>query len=391
MDPEPPPANQHNLFAQGLKKRIQSVLPTQRWRLWAGSGLALLIVVTGASLVMRKRSIEAYVTADVITIESPIDGIVAEERINAGDLFQPNQTIIRIKAARDDETELREHELRLFNINTELKALEEELKIFAEVHLNRLRVRIDQAERNLKEVNAQLKHYRTQTNRYEQLNALGAISQDKLSEARAKQEGYQQRSRNEQQIVDKLKLELDQVLLDPSASRSSLNQSSRQMEIMDIEFLRNLSLRQSLTQKKERLEEDWEEASAKANFTYAPNFPGMVLTSRFSVGDEVMDGNTLLTIVNCADLKVEALFESSKIRTLQVGQTVIVEWPRNNERTTGTIVSFRGEQGINGLETSGVAKFRPAHVDRTRAIIAIPTKEAQQQQCRLGERVRVEL
>ena len=340
---------------------------------------------------MRKRSIEAYVTADVITIESPIDGIVAEERINAGDLFQPNQTIIRIKAARDDETELREHELRLFNINTELKALEEELKIFAEVHLNRLRVRIDQAERNLKEVNAQLKHYRTQTNRYEQLNALGAISQDKLSEARAKQEGYQQRSRNEQQIVDKLKLELDQVLLDPSASRSSLNQSSRQMEIMDIEFLRNLSLRQSLTQKKERLEEDWEEASAKANFTYAPNFPGMVLTSRFSVGDEVMDGNTLLTIVNCADLKVEALFESSKIRTLQVGQTVIVEWPRNNERTTGTIVSFRGEQGINGLETSGVAKFRPAHVDRTRAIIAIPTKEAQQQQCRLGERVRVEL
>ena len=154
MDPEPPPANQHNLFAQGLKKRIQSVLPTQRWRLWAGSGLALLIVVTGASLVMRKRSIEAYVTADVITIESPIDGIVAEERINAGDLFQPNQTIIRIKAARDDETELREHELRLFNINTELKALEKELKIFAEVHLNRLRVRIDQAERNLKEVNA---------------------------------------------------------------------------------------------------------------------------------------------------------------------------------------------------------------------------------------------
>ena len=160
---------------------------------------------------------------------------------------------------------------------------------------------------------------------------------------------------------------------------------------MDIEFLRNLSLRQTLTHKKERLEEDWEEASAKANFTYAPNFPGMVLTSRFSVGDEVMDGNTLLTIVNCADLKVEALFESSKIRTLQVGQTVIVEWPRNNERTTGTIVSFRGEQGINGLETSGVAKFRPAHVDRTRAIIAIPTKEAQQQQCRLGERVRVEL
>ena len=59
-------------------------------------------------------------------------------------------------------------------------------------------------------------------------------------------------------------------------------------------------------------------------------------------------------------------------------------------------VSRRGSRasatkgGVNGLETSGVAKFRPANVDRTRVLIAIPQKEQSKLDCRLGERVRVE-
>jgi hypothetical protein len=57
----------------------------------------------------------------------------------------------------------------------------------------------------------------------------------------------------------------------------------------------------------------------------------------------------------------------------------------------GRIVSLRGEQGVNGLDTSGVARFKPSGNDRTRVMIGLQPKDLQGHQCRLGERVRVDL
>jgi hypothetical protein len=54
-------------------------------------------------------------------------------------------------------------------------------------------------------------------------------------------------------------------------------------------------------------------------------------------------------------------------------------------------VSLRGEQSLNGLDSIGAAKFRPAHADRSRVLIELNTNDLKAQQCRLGERVRVDL
>jgi multidrug resistance efflux pump len=95
--------------------------------------------------------------------------------------------------------------------------------------------------------------------------------------------------------------------------------------------------------------------------------------------------------VNCDKLRVEALFEASRLRDLSIGQTVKIEWPNSRRNSEGRIVSLRGEQGVNGLDTSGVARFKPSGNDRTRVMIGLQPKDLQGHQCRLGERVRVDL
>ena len=54
-------------------------------------------------------------------------------------------------------------------------------------------------------------------------------------------------------------------------------------------------------------------------------------------------------------------------------------------------MSLRGEQSLSGLESTGAAKFRPAHADRSRVLIELNLNDLKAQECRLGERVRVDL
>ena len=370
--------------------RIQSATPNQRWRRWAGGSLFALVLLSASSIATRKKAIEAYITADVITITSPIDGIVTAENIDAGELFQPKTTLIAVEVTRDDATEIKDRQIRLNQVNAELSALEDELITFSGVHVRRLEAQTFIAERALEDLNAQLNLYITKANNYEKLTKVGAISQGQLNEVKAMRESYRQRSAQQQQTLNHLRLELAEIQKDPTDKATLLKHSSRQMEMMDIELLRNLSRRKNLLIRQQELDQDLKYSKANADFNYKPTFPGMVLTSRFSIGDEVNDGSALLTVVNCHDLKVEALFESSKIRDWSVGHQLRIHRPGKSKKMTATVVSFRGEQGLNGLQTSGVAKFRPAHVDRTRVLIAIPNHEQPNLECRLGERVAVE-
>lgn len=163
------------------------------------------------------------------------------------------------------------------------------------------------------------------------------------------------------------------------------------MEMMEIELMRLMSRRKELEVQQAELSRDVKHARERARFRYTPQFPGLMLTERASVGDEVNDGTILLTAVNCDKLRVEALFETSRLQDLNIGQNVRIEWPNSRRSSEGRIVSLRGEQGVNGLDTSGVARFKPSGNDRTRVMISLQAKDLQGHQCRLGERVRVDL
>jgi multidrug resistance efflux pump len=88
------------------------------------------------------------------------------------------------------------------------------------------------------------------------------------------------------------------------------------MEMMEIELLRLISRRKELEVQNAQLTQEVKHAHERAHFSYTPQFPGLMLTGRASVGDEVNDGTILLTAVNCDKLRVEALFEASRLRDL---------------------------------------------------------------------------
>lgn len=366
-------------------------LPEQQWRRWAGLSLLGLIIVTSGSVLLRRRSIEAYVTGDVVTITSPIEGLVTSQPVTAGQLFQAGQTLIEIQARRGDAEKLEQSELKLKQTVSELQTTIQELKRYQQINQARLQAEMETAERTLRDLQSQQNRYSSQANRYRDLVNSGAMDNDSLAGAEAMAASLAQRVGNQRQQLKNLKLELASAQGNDGGQTMRSISSARRMEIMEVELLRLMSRRKELEVKQAQLSQELQQARQRARFAYTPQFPGLILTGRVSVGDEVNDGTTLLTAVNCDKLRVEALFEANKLKDLRIGQLVTIDWPNSRRRSEGRIVSLRGEQGVSGLDSSGVARFKPSNNDRTRVMISLQPKDQQSQQCRLGERVRVDL
>lgn len=375
-----------------LQARIESQLklPQQQWRRWAGLSLVGLVAITASSVLLRKRSIEAYVTGDVVTITSPIEGLVTAQAVTAGQLFKAGQSLITIEARRSDAEKLESSELKLKQTQSELQTTIQELNRYQQINQARLKAEVEAAERTLRDLESQQRRYASQAKRYRDLVNSGAMDNDTMVGAEAMATSLSQRVGNQRQHLDNLRLELT-TAQGAADGRSMPISSARRMEMMEIELMRLMSRRKELEVQQAELSRDVKHARERARFRYTPQFPGLMLTERASVGDEVNDGTILLTAVNCDKLRVEALFETSRLQDLNIGQNVRIEWPNSRRSSEGRIVSLRGEQGVNGLDTSGVARFKPSGNDRTRVMISLQAKDLQGHQCRLGERVRVDL
>lgn len=389
--PDSVTASNQSLLAS-LQARLESQikLPQQQWRRWAGFSLVGLVAITSSSVLLRKRSIEAYVTGDVVTITSPIEGLVTAQQVTAGQLFKAGQTLITIEARRSDAEKLESSELKLKQTQSELQTTIQELNRYQQINQARLKAEVETAERTLRDLESQQQRYASQAKRYRDLVISGAMDNDTMVGAEAMATSLAQRVGNQRQQLNNLRLELA-IAQGGGGGLSKTLSSARRMEMMEIELLRLISRRKELEVQKAQLTQEVKHAHERARFRYTPQFPGLMLTGRASVGDEVNDGTILLTAVNCDKLRVEALFEASRLRDLSIGQTVKIEWPNSRRNSEGRIVSLRGEQGVNGLDTSGVARFKPSGNDRTRVMIGLQPKDLQGHQCRLGERVRVDL
>lgn len=376
---------------KGWIEDVSAKLPEKQWRRLAGGGLAGLIVITGGSVLLRKRSIEAYTTADVVSVYSPIQGVVKQQNLTAGEQFSAGEMLLDIQASRNDASKLASTTLKLRQTEAELNAVTQELQRYKQINVARLESEVDRAERTLQDLEAQQRRYASQANRYRDLVKTGAMDEDTLIGSETMATSLAQRVGNQRQDLENLRLELQSARAGINTLMETPWRSARRMEIMEVELNRLTSRRKELLDQRDQLQQEVAAAQKRSTFVYRPQFPGMILTSRTSVGDEVNDGNLLLTAVNCNKLRVEALFEASKLKDLRLGQDVRIEWPLSGRSSTGQIVSLRGEQSLSGLESIGAAKFRPAHADRSRVLIELNPNDLKAQQCRLGERVRVDL
>jgi multidrug resistance efflux pump len=310
----------------GVENQIK--LPQQQWRRWAGFSLVGLVAITSSSVLLRKRSIEAYVTGDVITMTSPIEGMVTAQPVTAGQLFKAGQTLITIEARRSDAEKLENSELKLKQTQSELQTTIQELNRYQQINQARLKAEVETAERTLRDLESQQQRYASQAKRYRDLVISGAMDSDTMVGAEAMATSLAQRVGNQRQQLNNLRLEL---AITQGVGGGVLRplSSARRMEMMEIELLRLISRRKELEVQNAQLTQEVKHAHERAHFSYTPQFPGLMLTGRASVGDEVNDGTILLTAVNCDKLRVEALFEASRLRDLSIGQTVKIEWPNS--------------------------------------------------------------
>ena len=166
-----------------LKSWIEGVsakLPEKQWRRLAGGGLAGLIVITGGSVLLRKRSIEAYTTADVVSVYSPIQGVVKQQNLTAGEQFSAGEMLLDIEASRNDASKLASTTLKLRQTEAELNAVTQELQRYKQINVARLESEVDRAERTLQDLEAQQRRYASQANRYRDLVKTGAMDEDTL-------------------------------------------------------------------------------------------------------------------------------------------------------------------------------------------------------------------
>ena len=361
------------------------------WRQVAGAGLLALCLATLAGINLRRKAAEAYITGDVIIVKSPIQGKVVEEILSTGELFKPGTTLVSVSASRQDEAKQQATKLELDQTHKDIQSTEAELNKLVLANQARLINDLKTAERELLDLQGQEQRYTKQAERYRELVSAGAVDPDTLAGVEATANSYRQKASNQRRIVSDLEQETKDAVSRIASGNRQLPQSTRRLEILEIEIVRINNQLNMLRTKERKLSELVKANKTRSEFLYKPSFNGLMLSNRVANGSEVAIGESLLTVVNCDKLRVEAVFNSNKIKGLHVGDAVQVRLDHQNRDLRGTVISIRGVRGIRALENTDAAQFKATNDDRMRVQIAIPAAQHIGTDCRLGDRVDVEL
>ncbi len=362
-----------------------------RWRQVAGAGLLGLCIATLAVINIRKRASEAYITGDVITVKSPMQGRVNDQMHSTGELFKSGTALVSVIASRQDEARQQTAQLELEQTRKEIRSTETELDNLVSANQARLLNDLRSAERELLDLEGQEQRYARQAVRYRELVAVGAVDPDTLAGVEANANSFQQRASNQRRIVADLKQELRDAQNKRKAGNRQLPQSTRRLEMLELEIARINNQLNVLKAKEKKLLELVNANQQRSEFVYKPGFDGLVLSNRIASGSEVNPGEALMTVVNCDKLRVEAVFNSNKVKDVRVGDPVKLKLSGHTESLSGRIISLRGVRGIRALENSDAAQFKATNDDRIRVQIALPSAHQASRDCRLGDRVDVEL
>jgi multidrug resistance efflux pump len=311
--------------------------------------------------------------------------------LSTGELFGAGTLLVRVEASRQDQAREESAKLELIQTEKEIRSTQIELKNLVIANQARVSNDLRTAERELLDLEGQESRFTKQVERYRQLVAVGAVDPDTLAGAEAAANSYRQRATNQRRVVADLRQEDKDARSKINAGSQELPKSARRLEILEIEINRINNQLKNLQAKQKKQAELANSNKIRSEFTYQPSFRGLVLSSRVANGSEINAGEALLTVVNCNKLKVEAVFSANKVKDLRIGEKVKVKAGDQATPLTGQVISIRGVRGIRALENNDAAQFKATNDDRMRVQVAIPSDDRASKECRIGERVDVEL
>jgi multidrug resistance efflux pump len=351
--------------------------PTRATPWWRVSKLGLALAFLAAATyffheqVWTSSSLEGTVTSPLITIRSPIDGVVTANATTIGAHVNPRDALFVVEAHLLD-TRLRaelaaklaasqQQTLVLDRKIAELSALRTQLQARSHIHREATLARIEQV---IGETTAQLNSAKAVSERTQNelsraniLLAKGHVSQATLDDAVLAE-------RQSRFDVERLTASLKRLNVERTAAKngvllgegySDAPYSQQRIDELSVRVLEAQAERDSVKTTQQELasrlgEEQQREDTMRTYAVHAP-INGMVWNLHIA-SDAVVARNTpLADVVDCQSGFVEAIVPESRYDDVQMGEPVQVKLLGNRRTITGTIHAVRGPSAVVNRES----------------------------------------
>jgi multidrug resistance efflux pump len=380
-------------------------------KLTAASAFTIAALYFVSQQVFTASSLEGTVTSPLITIRSPIDGVVSVNALKPGSQVGEQDSLFMIENRLVDDRPRAELEAKLASSKqefavldmkrVELTALREEIQKRNAAHktatVARLEYVILETASQLSAARAQAERSHSESQRINALAASGVAAQTRLEDVVLAAQKAQFEIERLTAGLKRLNVELaaakDGVLLGEGYSDSPYSQ--QRIDELSVRLIELAAERASLEAKQHELAarlgvEQTREDNLRR---YAINSPidGIVWNLRVTSGAVVTRDMPLAEVVDCNSAYVEAVVPDTHYDDLRIGEHVDVKLRGNDQMLTGTIRSVRGQSAIvdrNAL----AASLNPRHNDSLTVTVEIDRRDLQQVSngvCAIGRSAKV--
>jgi multidrug resistance efflux pump len=352
------------------KDSIRKPKSSTNWGRFSKLGFALAFLAAAAYFlneqVLTSTSLEGTVTSPLITIRSPIDGIVTANSTKIGAQVNQQASLFVIEAHLFDNRLRAELEAKLaaseqqslvldwkiIELATLRNQLQERRNAHREATLARIEHGIGETTAQLHSAKSVIERRQTELSRAKNLSADGSVSQATLDDAVL----ASQQSRFE---VERLTASLKRLNVELTAAKkgvllgegySDAPYSQQRIDEISVRIIELNAERENLQNTRQEIasrlgEEQQRESNIRMHVVNSP-INGMVWNLYVASGSVVAHDTPLAEVVDCHSGFVEALIPESRYDDVQIGEKVQVKLLGSSGKIAGTIHSVRGQSAV---------------------------------------------
>jgi multidrug resistance efflux pump len=389
---------------------------SMNWFRFSKLGLALVFLAAAAYFfneqVLTPTSLEGTVTSPLITIRSPIDGIVTANSTKIGAQVDQYTPLFVIESHRLDnrlrvelEAKLVASAQQILVIDrkiVELSTLRNQLQERSNVHrvatLARIGDEIGGTTAQLHSAKAVIERRQVELSRAKNLSVDGSVSQATLDDAVL----ASQQSRFD---VERLTASVKRLNVERTAAKqgvllgegySDAPYSQQRIDEISVRVIELHAERENLGNTRQEIarrlgEEQQREDNIRMHVMNSP-INGIVWNLYIASGVVVAHNTPLAEVVDCHRGFVEALIPEGRYDDVQIGEKVQVKLRGNSHKIAGTIHSVRGQSAVVNRD-SLAARLTPHRTTETMTVSVAMDPDALQQVskgvCQIGRSAKV--
>lgn len=364
---------------------------------------AALIVWVPAQRLLQTTSAEAVVNAQLVTLRSPIDGVVSPTLIkfNVGSDIRSGDPLLRVTNDRADRGRLDDlrrmvdryeaEEAALVTRLDNMKAMQgefaEQTRLFQKGRIRQLEARIAENRSALSAATLRQQEAAATLERARVLDTKGFQPKALLDKAQRDSDIAEQEARSVEQRIRGIEVELE-AARDGTFLGDSYNDRPRSAQRADELKQAVFDLSAQLSEKHAalhqlrndvRIEQIRQDINAGA--TVMAPATGKVWEMLTAPGEQVQRGQELIRMLDCRAAVVTATVSESVYNRLQVGMPASFRFRDSNETMPGQIVNLTGV-----ASASANFAITPSSLSREsyRVVVSVPDLLKTGQQCGLG-------